>query len=141
MAMIVDSNVFIGMERRGLKVADLPVLGPSEPTALARITASELLIGVARSALSPRRTARSAFVEVILRQLPILPFDLAVARVHAQLWVDLSNAGTPIGPHDMLIAATALSNGYSVLTDNLAEFRRVPGLRVIQPTWPTNTAE
>ena len=140
MAFIVDSNVFIGMERRGLGIAELPRLGPSEPVALASMTAAELLIGVARSVHPARKTARAAFVEAIFQRLPTLPFDLEAARAHAQLWVDLAASGTPIGPHDMLIAAIARSNGYAVMTDNVGEFRRVAGLAVIQPTWPTEVA-
>jgi predicted nucleic acid-binding protein len=81
--------------------------------------------------------ARAAFVEAICLRLPILPFDLAAARVHARLWADLATAGTPIGPHDLLIAATALSNDYAILTDNVVEFQRVPGLAVAQPNWPS----
>src|SRR4051794_37608338 len=127
MALVVDSNVFIGMERRGLGIADLSRIGPNEPTAVASITAAELLIGALRSATSPRKTARVAFVEAICQRLPILPFDLPAARVHARLWVELAAAGTPIGPHDLLIAATTLSNTSAILTDNVAEFQRVPG--------------
>jgi predicted nucleic acid-binding protein len=137
MALLIDSNVFIGMARRHLGIADLPRLGPDEPVALASITASELLIGVMRAVPSPRTTARTAFVETICRRLPVLPFDLAAAREHARLWASLAAAGTPIGPHDMLIAATALANGYAVLTDNAGEFQRVPGLVVVQPNWPS----
>jgi predicted nucleic acid-binding protein len=125
------------MERRGLGIADLSRIGPDAPTALTSITASELLIGVARSAPSRRKTARAAFVEAFCQRLPILPFDLAAARVHARLWAELAAAGTPIGPHDLLIAATAVSNSYAILTDNIAEFERVGGLIVLRPTWPT----
>lgn len=137
MALIVDSTVLIGMERRGLGFTDIARIGPNESTAIASITASELLIGVMRSVPSPKTTARAAFVEAICQRLPVLPFDLAAARVHARLWADLAATGTPIGPHDMLIAATALSNGYAILTDNIGEFQGVPRLVVIQPTWPS----
>jgi hypothetical protein len=58
MAFVVDSNVFIGMERRGLGLADLSWIGPNEPMALANMTASDLLIGVMRSVPSPKTTAR-----------------------------------------------------------------------------------
>jgi tRNA(fMet)-specific endonuclease VapC len=125
------------MERRGLGIADLARIGPDTPTALASITASELLIGVLRSVPSPRTTARAAFVEAICQRLPILPFDLAAARVHARLWVDLASVGTPIGPHDLQIAATAVANGFTIVTDNVAEFQRIPELGVVQPTWPS----
>ncbi len=136
MALLIDSNVFIGLERRGLGIDQLPLIGPDEPAALASITASELIVGVLRAAPSPRTTARAAFVDAICQRLPVLPFDLAAARVHARIWSELATAGTPIGPADLLIAATALTHAYAIITDNAREFRRVPGLRVIQPTWP-----
>lgn len=45
--------------------------------------------------------------------------------------VSLRRAGTPIGERDLMIAATALANGHDVLTANVREFERVPGLRVV----------
>jgi predicted nucleic acid-binding protein len=53
-----------------------------------------------------------------------------MARRHAQLWADLAAVRLPIGVHDSLIAATALTHGYAVLTENPREFQRVPGLVV-----------
>ena len=67
--------------------------------------------------------------------MPVLPFDLLVARVHARVSAQLLDAGRLIGAHDLLIAATALAHGYAVLTQNLRDFRRVPGLDVRQPSW------
>jgi tRNA(fMet)-specific endonuclease VapC len=62
---------------------------------------------------------------------------MARSRVHAPVWTHLLNASTPIGPHDLLIAATALAHGFEILTENLREFVSVPGLVVRRPTWPT----
>ena len=44
-------------------------------------------------------------------------------------------AGQTTGAHDLLIAATALAHGYGVMTDNIRDFERVPGLEVRQPDW------
>ena len=64
-----------------------------------------------------------------------LPFTLAEARTHAQLWADLERKGTPIGERDLLIAAIAKANGHTVATINRDEFVRVPGLALeeVQP--------
>ena len=136
MGHLIDSSVLIGMERRGLHVADFARIAADEPSAIATITASELIMGVhcARRLEVSRRA--EPFIERILEEIPVLAFDLAVARVHAQLWAQLKGAGRMIGPHDLLIAATASTHGYSVLTDNLRDFERVPGLLVRQPQWP-----
>ena len=78
---------------------------------------------------------REAFVEAVLQLAPTVPFDLRVARTHARLWSELAAAGQQVGAHDQLIAATALAHGYAVLTENLRDFQRVPGLAVRRPTW------
>jgi predicted nucleic acid-binding protein len=59
-----------------------------------------------------------------------LPFDLEVARVHAQLMAALPRNET-IGAHDIQIAATALSHGFSVLTGNGRDFRKLAGVSVL----------
>jgi predicted nucleic acid-binding protein len=64
----------------------------------------------------------------VLRVLPVYPFSLESARVHARLWADMAAAGGLIGPHDLILAAIALALGWSVATYNVSEFRRVPGL-------------
>ena len=135
MAVLIDSSVFIGVERRGFPPEDATALAAGEEAALASVTASELLAGVHRADSPARRPRREAFVEAILELIPVLPFDLRVARTHAQVWTQLTAAGRPIGAHDLLIAATALAHGYAVLTENLRDFQRVPGLVVRQPSW------
>jgi tRNA(fMet)-specific endonuclease VapC len=135
MALLIDSSVFIALERRGQQLDALAVAVPDEPLALAGITASELLAGVHRADSQARRSRREAFVEGVLARVPIFPFDMPVARVHARIWAHLAAAGQPVGAHDLLIAATALTHGYAVLTHNVRDFRRVPGLTVRQPDW------
>jgi len=76
------------------------------------------------------RARRSAFVEGVLGSFPLLPIEIATARMHARLWADLAAQGQLIGVHDLWIAAACLSHGLSLVTSNLREFRRVPGLDV-----------
>jgi tRNA(fMet)-specific endonuclease VapC len=73
---------------------------------------------------------RSAYIEAVLEQMPVLPVDQTVARTHAQLWAELASSGQLIGPHDLWLAATSISLGLGLLTVNRREFQRVPGLRV-----------
>jgi tRNA(fMet)-specific endonuclease VapC len=135
MAELIDSSVFIELERRRLPAGIILDTTDGAAFALAAITASELLVGVERADSSARRLRRERIVERVLASVPILSFDLAVARVHARLWAELRGAGQMIGPHDLLIAATALAGSHSILTHNLREFARVPGLVVRQPRW------
>lgn len=135
MAQLIDTSVFIAMERQGRAPQELAVAWADEPVALAAVTASELLVGVHRADSRARRLTREDFVEGIIELFPVLPFDLRVARIHAEIWAKLSSTGSPIGSIDMIIASTALAHGHAVLTDNIRDFNRVPGLEVRQPDW------
>ncbi len=142
MGTLLDSTVFIEVERewrrRGDVIAEIArrmaqQLGPDEELAIAAITASELLQGVHR-ADDAHRPRREAFVEAVLETFPTIPFDLRSARTHSRLWAKLAAAGADIGPHDRLIAATALALGWRLVTSNLRHFRHVAGLEVLELT-------
>ena len=136
MALIIDSGIFISLERQGRHYRELLAGLPSgEPVAIAAMTASELLAGVHRADTAARRAERLRRIEEIFLNMPVLPFDLEAARVHAEVWATLTSSGLVIGPHDAIIAATALAHGYEILTENVREFSRVPGLLVRQPNW------
>ena len=96
---------------------------------MAAITAAELLHGVHRADVE-NRPPREAFVESMLQAFPPIPFDLVAARVYSGVWANLVVAGTPIAAHDMLVAATAITVGWRVATENLRHFNRVKGLVV-----------
>jgi tRNA(fMet)-specific endonuclease VapC len=95
--------------------------------AIAAITAAELLVGVELSD-STRRQRRSAFVENVLSTIPIEPYDLDVARIHASLLAHTRRTGRPRGAHDLLIAATALTHRRTVVSADPAGFADLPGL-------------
>ena len=88
------------------------------------ITAAELRYGAAMKASEARAVERA------LMSLSIAPFDAAAARVYGEVRSALRLKGTPIGPLDMLIAALAIALNLTLATNNVREFRRVPGLRV-----------
>ena len=127
---MVDANVFIQFERRGLPI-DLSRWDSSDDVFMSVVTVSELLMGVHRADNEARRKRRSEFVEAILAGVSVLDFTTAVARCHARIHAELARQGQLIGAHDMIVAATALHHGLSLLTDNVEEFSRVPNLSVI----------
>ncbi len=126
MAVLIDTSVLVDLERAHAR-PDF-ALGEGEGAFISAISASELLHGVERAADEARRARRQAFVERVLDQVPVLPFDLDAARVHARIWASLLRRGEVIGAHDLIIAATALSRDLVVLTHNTREFARVDGL-------------
>jgi len=135
-AQLVDSSVFIALERLDRDSAALAALGRGELLAISSVTASELLFGVYRANTLERRARRETFVEAVLAAFPVLSFDLLAARAHARLWAHLAAAGQLIGERDLIIAAMAVAHGYDVLTENVGEFARVPGLVARRPVWP-----
>ena len=130
MGTLIDSSVLVAAERRAL---DLDALGGhrDEPVGIASISASELLHGVHRAATSAQRQRREAFVERLLAVLPVFPFDLVTARIHALLWARLAAKGASVGSHDLLIGATAIALGYRVATRDRRSFGKIPGLEVL----------
>jgi tRNA(fMet)-specific endonuclease VapC len=74
-------------------------------------------------------TPRSAALAQLLRPMQHLPFDSGCAAHVARIRAELEAAGTPIGPHDLLIAATALHHQGTLITRNVREFSRVAGLQ------------
>jgi tRNA(fMet)-specific endonuclease VapC len=90
------------------------------------IVACELRYGAAKR--GSRRLTRQ--IEAVLGAMTIRPLESDVERVYASIRVALEKKGTPIGAHDMLIAARARAIGAVCVTDNVAEFTRVPALKV-----------
>ncbi len=134
MARLIDTAVFIELERSGRPLSVLPAQALDERFALASITIAELLVG-AEKATDRRRQRRYEFVTAVLAAFPVVPFDVLVARVHARLWAELDRQGRRIGPYDLLIAATAVTYGYEVVAFNTGEFGRVSGLGVRRSNW------
>jgi predicted nucleic acid-binding protein len=128
MGIILDTNILVNHERGNLDLAEKIKGREQESFFISVISASELLHGVWRAQNGAIRAKRQAYVEKILSNFPILPIDLAVARVHSQIWSSLRERGQMIGIHDSWIAATGLAHGLAVVTANIQEFSRVEGL-------------
>jgi tRNA(fMet)-specific endonuclease VapC len=130
MAVLIDASILIESERGRLDLEPHLAQRQEEEFFLSVVTASELLHGVHRAVQPEVRTKRAAFVEAILERFPLLPVDLATARTHAQVWAELAAAGMMIGSHDLWLAATCIAHGLTMVTANVHEFTRVPGLTV-----------
>ena len=89
------------------------------------IVAAELRYGATKKG-SPRLSAQ---LGAVLSALEVLPFEAPADAAYGLLRTRLEQAGRPIGANDLLIAAQALSLGYTVITDNEKEFAHVEDLR------------
>ncbi len=122
---LLDTNIVSDLIRnpQGKVTARVAKIG-EDRVCTSIIVAAELRYGVAK-----RGSARlAAQLESVLRGLEILPFEVPAEIAYADLRCRLEAAGQPIGGNDMLIAAHAISLGYTVVTDNEREFSRIGGL-------------
>lgn len=94
---------------------------------ISSVTLMELVYGAERSA-NPARNLRD--IEGFSARLEVLPYDDNAATHTGQIRAELAKQGTPIGPYDQMIAGHARAQGLIVITNNMSEFKRVPGLRL-----------
>jgi tRNA(fMet)-specific endonuclease VapC len=99
---------------------------PPDELAVTIITVAELWFGARKSA---RPSAARREMDGFLEPFEVLPFDRDAADAYAGARLELEKTGRPIGERDLLIASIALARGRSVVTHNVSEFARVPGLK------------
>lgn len=124
---LLDTNIVSDLVRHptGSVMQRIAQLG-AEQVCISIVVACEVRFGAAKS--GSQRLARQ--LELVLGQLESLPLELPVEEHYADIRNTLERAGTPIGPNDLLIAAHARALGLTLVTDNVREFSRVPGLVV-----------
>jgi len=136
MGLILDSSVIIAAERRGETVERLierivRATGDQD-AALSAVGLTELVHGVYRAPTLERRLRRESFLNELLADLAVYPYTKETALLAGKLDGEQQSRGVVIPFADLLIGATALALGYSVLTVNLRHFQRIPGLSVVQ---------
>ena len=124
---LLDTNILSDLVRnpQGEVAAQINKVG-EDSVCTSIIVAAELRYGAAKSN-SAKLAER---IDIILSALEILPLETPADHQYAAIRHHLSRQGIPIGPNDFLIAAHALSNDLTVVTANVGEFSRVPGLKV-----------
>lgn len=128
---LLDTNIVVFALRRSPGPLRERLRQESGRLAASSVTVSELAYGAERSAdpVSSRLD-----VEQFLALVTVLPFDAAAAQHAGEIRAHLATAGTPIGGYDVLIAGHARSAGLAVVTNNIREFARVPGLETVDWT-------
>ncbi len=128
MDTLVDTSVLIAAERGQLDLARLLAEHADDSIGMSAVTASELLHGVHRLKNAVSRARAQAVIDRYIALMPVVPFDLEAARIHALLSAELAAKGTTIGAHDLLIAATAVAHGCAVATRDRRSFPKIKGL-------------
>lgn len=127
MRYMLDTNICIYLiKHKPLQVFEkLQEHNPDE-ICISTVTYAELVHGVEKSkAVERNRLA----LTILLSNIEILDFDMKAAEEYGRIRADLEKKGTPIGPLDMMIAGHAKSLGYTIVTNNVGEFKRVEGLQ------------
>ncbi len=125
---MLDTNIVIYTMKNRPEAVRAAFNAHAGQMCVSTITQMELIYGAEKSANPTRNLAD---VEGFIARLEVLDFNSAAAIHAGQIRAELAaTKGTPIGPYDQMIAGHARSLGLIVVTNNLAEFQRVPGLRV-----------
>lgn len=128
MGLIIDSSIIIAAERGSI---DFTRIDRDLEVYISAITVTEILVGILRANTEERRVKRSAFVEHIISTIETVAFGVEEARVYSQILNNLFAENITIGTHDMMISATAIASGHSVLTMNSKDFNRIKGLNCL----------
>lgn len=124
---MIDTNILIELLRDRGAAARPRLKANAGHIAVSTVSSMELEYGVGRSR-EPDRNRQA--VNELLSLVDVVDFDEHAALVTGRIRAHLATAGTPIGPYDVQIAGHARALGMTVVTNNVKEFARVPGLQV-----------
>lgn len=131
--LLLDTTFLIDAERDDAGIEEL--IGDDDDVAIAAISLAELTVGV-RLATARQRLRRQSYVDEIVAAIPILPYDENVAMQHATLLVAVRLAGRPRGAHDLIIAATAVASGRTLVSADRRAFDGLPGVSSVDHRSP-----
>lgn len=123
---MLDTNICIYVMRGRLPEVRSRFTALAEHLCISSVSLAELRYGVEKSV---RRAESIAVLENFAARLEVLPFGVDAAIHYGELRAELERLGTPCGLHDTQIGGHARSEGLIVVTNNMREFDRMPGLR------------
>ncbi len=130
MGIIFDLSLLLRLEKTGPEIARVIKGREGEPFGISVVTVAELLHAVERAPSDASQRLRQAWVERIIDHIPLYPFDAEAARVYARIWSQLIHQGVAAGAHDLMVAATCISLGFTLLTSEVRDYGKVEGLRL-----------
>ncbi len=135
LGLILDSSVIIAAERKRHTVEELlasvgQLFGEVE-IAISAVTLAELVHGVVRANTPAIRDKRRAFIDELKKHVPVHPVTDGTAEIAGQLSGEQAARGITLPSDDLLIGASAIEQGYAVVTLNCRHFQKIPGLQVI----------
>ena len=124
---LLDTNILIYVVKNRPAAARERFTRHQGQMAMSSVSWMELVYGAERSA-APERNLRD--IEGLAARMEVLQFEAGAAAHTGHIRAALARAGTPIGPYDQMIAGHARSLGLTLVSNNLREFERVPGLLI-----------
>lgn len=128
MLRLLDTNTCIYFLNRSSDkiIAQFKKLSPSD-IKLSAITVAELYFGAEKSKAKRKNWQ---VVESFVSVFETIPFDVKCGKIYGKIRASLEQAGTPIGPMDLLIASICLANDFILVTNNIKEFDRIRKLKL-----------
>ncbi len=127
MSFVLDTNTLIYFFKGLGNVSKNLLATPPTDIAIPSVVVYELETGIAKSSEPEKRRKQ---LDALLSQTNLLAFDISEAKLAARIRAELETSGNQIGPYDVLIAATAMAYGGTLVTHNRKEFSRVHGLMI-----------
>ena len=124
---VLDTNTLIYFFKGTGNVSKFLLKTPPNSIGIPTVVLYELEVGIAKSVSSEKRIRQLSALTSIVN---ILPFGIDEVRCAAVIRANLEKIGAPIGPYDVLIAGTVLSNKGILVTHNTKEFERIEGLQL-----------
>ena len=133
MGVILDTCIWVEMERGKLTHGDITRLTDNLPIFLTPFVLAELEYGIYRAKTDDQRI-RHIDAIMHIRKMPCLAIDKTTAGIFARLAAQLDAAGKPTlhRVHDVWIAAIAIQHRYAILTRNIKDFEGIPGIHLLQ---------
>jgi tRNA(fMet)-specific endonuclease VapC len=136
LGVVLDSSVIIEAERKRQTVEQLleaiqQRFGETE-ISMSAVTLAELVHGVVRSNTPERRARRRAFIDELKLDVPVHPVTDTTAELAGTIGGEQAAKGITIPMDDLLIAISAMEQGYAVATRNIRHFKIIPGLTVLE---------
>jgi predicted nucleic acid-binding protein len=135
LGLVLDSSTAVAAERSKQSVADfiesiLRAHGPLD-LSLSPVTVAELVHGIFRARTPTAAQSRRLFVEELISLVPVHPITKQTGWLVGQIEGEEASKGNVLPFSDLMIAVTALEQGYAVLTRNLRHFQKIPNLTVV----------
>ena len=136
LGVVLDSSTIITAERKKLTVTgfieEIQAAHGEVELSLSPVTVAELVHGIYRARTPDAAQRRRSFIEEPLELLPIHPVTKETAFLVGQIQGEEAAKGNVLPFNDLMIAASAIEQGYAILTENVRHFEKIPGIRILK---------